>query len=132
MERIPKLHYQSVEIMTLGNETKVIENYALINAVNLQSIIIPPSVIEIGVEAFRGLKKLRCVRIYGQPSIGMSAFMDTKISCGIDCYSSLIEPLIISGVNRKSFNYCCLTVVVQNAFCFRSLLDFQYCVFNLI
>ena len=132
MERIPKLHYQSVEIMTLGNETKVIEDYALINAVNLQSIIIPPSVVKIGAEAFRGLKKLRCVRIYGQPSIGSSAFKDTRISCGIDCYSSLIDPLMISGVNSKSFNYCCMTAVVQNAVCFRSLLDFQCLVFNIV
>ncbi|EAY22633.1 hypothetical protein TVAG_475610 [Trichomonas vaginalis G3] len=132
MESIPQLEYQSVQIITLGNETKVIEDYALIKAVNLLSIIIPPSVTKIGVEAFRGLKNLKSVRIYGQPSIGRSAFMDTKISCGVDCYSSLIDPLISSGMNNKSFNYCCLATAPINVKCFKFLLDFQIYVFIIL
>ncbi|EAX96241.1 hypothetical protein TVAG_205270 [Trichomonas vaginalis G3] len=132
LENIPSLNYQSVEIITLGNETKVIQDYAFASAVNLKSIIIPPSVTMIGVGAFQGLKKLQWVRIYGQPTIGNSAFLNTRISCGVDCYSSLIDPLIASGINSNSFNYCCITHAIQNKACFRNLFDIYAFIFLLV
>lgn len=132
MENIPTLFYQNVEIIILGNETKVIEDSALTSAVNLKYIIIPPSVTKIGVGAFQGLKKLQCVRIYGQPSIGNSAFLNTRISCGVDCYSSLVEPLIASEINNKSFNYCCITHAVQNKACFSIMFNIHSFIFLLL
>ncbi|EAY17200.1 hypothetical protein TVAG_291520 [Trichomonas vaginalis G3] len=132
LENILNLNYQSVEVMTLGNETKVINEYAFTSAVNLRFIIIPPSVTNIGIGAFQGLKMLQCVRIYGQPIIGNSAFLSTRISCGVDCYSSLIDPLIASGINRNSFNYCCVIHAFQNNACFRMLFDIYSFIFLLI
>lgn len=132
MESIPCLDYQSVEIITLGNETKVIEDNALKTAAKLQSIIIPPSVTKIGVEAFKGLKNLKIVRIYRQPTIGASAFMDTRISCGVDCHSTLVDPLILSGVNIKSFGYCCIASVVQNTELIKSLFKIEFLIFILV